>query len=145
MSLAIKDGYFTWNKGERFSLTPFFTTAELACPCKFPSCVEQRISQDLVRRLEKLREFVLVPIRINSGYRCPKQQDYLTRQGFPTAAGTSQHELGNAADISVYDMDGRVLAEHARSEFKAIGTARTWIHVDIRDDKTRRWDYDSVK
>lgn len=59
--------------------------------------------------------------------------------GFETSAGVSQHELGNAADIT--SMSFKRLGEMLPEEFNAIGTGRTFYHVDTRDDKERRWSY----
>lgn len=78
---------------------------------------------------------------VNSGYRCKKKQQQLREQGYETAVGVSQHELGNAADLACSPMGMINLKAAANLEFSALGEAKTFIHVDTRKDKMRRWTY----
>lgn len=136
--------YFVWTKGERKVLAPNFSTPEFECHCADKSCVGQRISVSLVASLQKLAEDIKLPLIITSGYRCAAHQAALRASGLETAAGVSQHELGRAVDIQPRPLDGgtmKRLAERAGLYFKAIGTAKRFIHVDERSDKIRRWTY----
>lgn len=126
-----------WKRGERLRLSPHFTSDEFECHCG--KCEFQQISGILIERLETLRERFGCPIRVTSGYRCAEHQANLRRQGVETAAGKSQHELGNAADISALDIPR--LSSLAQIDFKSVGTAASFVHVDTRDDKPRRWAY----
>jgi uncharacterized protein YcbK (DUF882 family) len=138
-------GYYTWKKGvnEPFpgpnKVTPYFRTTEFSCHCDLPECVEQKISVDLIERLNRVREEAAIPVKVTSGYRCGPYQAKLRGSGILTAKGTSTHELGHAADVSSRDM--KKLLEHIQDEFKAIGLAKSFYHVDLRDDKERRWLY----
>lgn len=139
MSLTRENNYYCWDKGETNKLSPSFVTTEFACKCSYPSCKQQLISVELVEKLQKVRETLGVPVKITSGYRCAEHQAYLATQGFETAPGISQHVLGNAADVTsskIYSL-GNLLKE----QFKAIGEASNWFHVDTRADRSRYWIY----
>ena len=133
-----------FEKDVKQSLSSHFLSTELQCQCKYKSCVEQKISQDLLDKLEIVRNKYGKPLKITSAYRCEKHQAYLRKSGIQTAVNKSQHELGNAVDVrplgmSEDNMDE--LFELLETEFQAIGIAKNFYHVDVRSDKTRRWDY----
>ena len=104
---------------------------------------------DVVERLEALCWEVLEPmrhrfgkIRITSGYRCAEVNKLVG--GVPT----SQHVKGEAADISVGNLDmGRKMYEYVRTnlDFDQLileyrrKTGACWLHVSYRGDgKNRR-------
>lgn len=100
---------------------------------------------ELVSRLELVRREAAAPIKITNGYRCAAYQQSLrsavNNDGSPrykTSKKQSQHELGKAAD---FISNGRVHLQHVEPFFRAIGDAITWFHVDLRDDRQRRWTY----
>lgn len=128
----------TWKKGEKQKLGKFFSTVEFSCQCNKTTCVEQMISQELIDRLDKVREELGSPLTITSGYRCEEHQADL-RKNIKGAAKTSQHTEGKAADVRAADMDK--LLTLLEKHFKAIGIAKNFYHVDLRDDKIRRWNY----
>lgn len=122
------------------SLTKDFKAREFDCPCDH--CHETLIDDELVLKLQELRELLAFPIKITSGYRCEHHQEELREMGFETAVGKSQHELGKAADVKTGHHLGIEIEEAARSAgFKAVGVGRSFIHADLRDDKNRRWKY----
>jgi uncharacterized protein YcbK (DUF882 family) len=127
-------------KGSRKKLSKYFDAREFACPC--PNCTETLIDSLLVERLDALRERLGVPVRITSGYRCPAHQKWLAKRGYETAKN-SRHLIGEAADLWTGAHAGKELERHARAAgFCAVGVGRTFIHVDLRDDKpNRRWEY----
>lgn len=139
--MRVENGYIIWLKGENKVLSPHFKTAEFTCNCIFKGCDEQRLSGELLNRLERLRVAFGKPIDITSGYRCKAYQDHLRASGHETAKGVSSHELGNAVDIRPLHLkDLPDLCFVVPKEFSSIGTARTFIHVDIRPG-IRRWSY----
>lgn len=140
---AKKDGnYYTWKKGEDLWLNNWFKTKEFVCQCKHTECVDQRVSIELVDRLTKIREEAQSPMRIHSGYRCTAHQEDIRNSGTSTVvAKKSTHELGHAADISVSRLTTPQLMPLAEKQFKSIGIANNFLHVDLRDDKVRRWNY----
>jgi uncharacterized protein YcbK (DUF882 family) len=122
------------------SLSKDFKVSEFACPCDH--CEETLIDDELVLRLQELREALGFPLKITSGYRCEHHQEELREMGFETAVGKSQHELGRAADVKTGHHLGIEIEEAARSVgFKAVGVGKAWAHVDLRDDRDRRWKY----
>lgn len=139
---------YTWKKGRNYRLSQDYTTYEFECRCDIKTCEDQIVSKELIIRLQTLRDQMDEPIRINSGYRCKEHQEILSRRGFKTAK-KSMHLVGGAVDIqparggSGSDNSARfakflLLCE---AQFEAIGIAKGWLHVDIRDDKKRRWTY----
>lgn len=130
----------TYPKGSEKQVSANFQVHEFECPCK--NCSETLIAPRLLELLEDLRVRFGMPIQIHSGYRCRNHQDELRAQGYETAKGISSHEQGWAADLSVPGCSGIELSLLARFVgFMAVGTAPTWIHVDLRQGKERRWIY----
>jgi uncharacterized protein YcbK (DUF882 family) len=81
-------------------------------------------------------------MRITSGFRCSEHQQAIRNSGVSTVvAKKSTHEKGDAADISVSSLTSLNLLPIAEKQFKSIGIANNFIHVDLRDDKIRRWKY----
>jgi len=130
----------TYQKHQGTALSPYFTSSEFDCPCSH--CSTTLIDSALADKLYLLRQAIKAPIKIGSGYRCSWYQADLRARGFETAAGVSQHELGKAVDFSSAGKTGQELETFARSVgFRAVGVASTWVHVDLREDKDRRWTY----
>lgn len=128
--------HYVWKRGQKHHLSPSFTANEFECQCK--KCDVQMISSDLIKSLQKVRNMV-GPLIVTSGFRCAAHQAALRGSGILTAVGTSQHELGNAADIRAPNM--ALLQQVVEEEFDAVGYASTFFHVDTRRDKERRWKY----
>jgi uncharacterized protein YcbK (DUF882 family) len=140
--INIIDGYYIWDKGEVIWINNYFKTSEFSCKCENKECIQQRISVDLINRLTEMREHVNSPMRIHSAFRCSKHQEHIRNSGVSTVvAKKSTHELGNAVDISVSKLTAPELVKVAEFKFKSIGIANNFIHVDLRDDKLRRWKY----
>lgn len=141
-----ENGYFIWNKGEVTPLSDHFGTQEFSCHCENKDCIEQRVSEDLINRLEWLRAASNGTLHINSGFRCEKYQQELEKSGANTVvAKNSQHCLGNAADIASSPLQPLQLLVLIKHKFNAYGIARNWIHVDLRlphaDGTDRTWKY----
>jgi len=128
--------YFIFKKGESVQLSKNFNSLEMQCKCRNADCVEQRISRDLIESLQKLREDYGKSITITSAYRCNKHNTSIGSNP------TSQHIPGNAVDVAAADLND--LYKKAEKYFDAIGDARSkgkFVHLDVRRDKKRRWDY----
>lgn len=130
---------FVWAKGEKLQLSAHFTTLEFTCQCKAKSCIEQKISMQLIDKLEKVRVALDSPIEITSGFRCKMHQIELVKTGYQACTRTSQHELGLAADIVNPNM--KLLLSTVKPEFRAIGISKHFLHVDMRSDCIRYWYY----
>jgi uncharacterized protein YcbK (DUF882 family) len=150
--MRIENGYFIWNKGEREKLSEYFSTNEFDCLCHYNDCVEQRISKDLINKLTLVRIENKGPLYVTSGFRCGNHQQDLRNQLNKgksnltvVASKVSQHELGNAADISPRIGTIAKLRSIVESVFDNIGLAKTFLHVDIRpkkqDGSKRIWNY----
>lgn len=141
--LSEVDGYFIWYKGYEHPLSKHFGTREFTCQCKHDTCKEQRISKELIRRLEEIREDIQQPMIVTSGFRCSRHQEDIRNSGVSTvAAKKSTHELGEAADIvpkDKKDVKGKFLLVCAHY-FDSIGLSDRFLHVDLRTG-VRRWNY----
>ena len=136
--------YYIWNKGDVyfFDKDQYFKSSEFVCQCKYKECKEQKINKDLIKKLILLRKEINEPLVITSGFRCEAHQKDLRKQGVNTVvASKSTHELGDAADVYPIRMKIKDFMIFCAKQFKAIGIAKTFLHVDLRDDKERRWDY----
>lgn len=139
--------YFIWNKGDVYYLdkSQFFKTSEFVCSCTYSSCKEQRINKELIAKLVELRKEINEPIHINSAYRCSKKQEDIRKSGISTVvAKKSSHETGDAVDFRPTRMKIKDFFVFCAKKFFAIGTASTYLHVDMRgqdDKRVRRWTY----
>ena len=120
----------------RIKLSANFYRDEFACRC---GCGFDTVDATLVHGLQRLRDIMQVPIRVNSGCRCKAHNDSL-----PDSSPKSQHLLGKAADIRMDGYTPEEVADFAKilSEFanSGIGLYDTFTHLDVRDGKAR-WDY----
>lgn len=110
----------------------YFKRAELTCRC---GC-GMDVKKELVDKLDSLRLEFGAPIRVTSAARC--QAHNVRIGGHPN----SSHTRGEAADLTAGDLDR--LYALCEKHFKAVGDARSgkrFIHVDLRSDKVRRWNY----
>ena len=96
--------------------------------------------QKLANELQKLRDELGLPIKINSGYRT---KSYNKKIG---GATNSMHVQAKAADIVVADITPtnlykriEKLIEEGKVNFKGVGVYDTFVHVDVRDRRSR-WD-----
>lgn len=142
--LKEEDGFYIWQKGEVHKLSDHFSTKEMDCQCNHESCKEQRISKELIQRLENIRIDVNQPLVVTSAFRCQKHQEDIRNSGVSTvvAKKQSQHELGNAVDVRPKDRQGirgpfLLICEHY---FTTIGLSDKFLHLDMRKDKIR-WEY----
>lgn len=96
------------------------------------------LSKALVELLEKVREHFKRPVVINSGYRTVQYNSKL-----PNSSPKSQHTLGKAADIRVTGVSPAKVYAYLNQLYPnshGIGIYNTFVHVDVREKKSR-WDY----
>jgi uncharacterized protein YcbK (DUF882 family) len=105
-------------------LTHNFSLDEFRCPCCHD--VRQDSALALAKRLQMVRD-VYGPMRIVSGFRCPRQNEHAGGKTF------SQHLTGLAADIlCVDDADRyRLLKLLIEFHFPRLGIGSGIIHADI--------------
>lgn len=112
------------------------------CGCTMPKAVRSNI-QDLVAFvLQPVRDFLGVPIRITSGYRCAA---YNRSVG---GVKNSQHILGKAADFIIHGLLPRVVYKIITLFMKntcslgpgGVGNYYRFTHADIRKtSRAIRW------
>ncbi len=87
--------------------------------------------------LDPLREWYGKPIRVNSGYRCEALNEAVG------GSDTSQHRLGEAADITVGTKKGnKKLFEYIKDNLpfdQLINESNfSWVHVSYREGRLRK-------
>lgn len=130
-----------WKRGESLQLSEHFMAEEFECPCE---CVDQKISRELLSKLEHVRYTYGKGIHVNSGYRCEKHNVAVG------GVAKSAHVDGLAADIAPLHVELDLLDELYKlcyNEFDNIGNGinKGFIHVDVRplkaDGTKRTWLY----
>jgi uncharacterized protein YcbK (DUF882 family) len=126
-------------------LTNNFTKSEFDCKSgeEMPLDVLENVKL-LAIQLQKIREYVGKPIRINSAYRSEAHNEAIG------GVKTSQHILGKAADITidtftpdeVVSIIENMLTNEMLGGFYigGLGSYNTFTHIDIRDKKAR-WNF----
>ena len=117
--------------------TKNFKVSEFACKC----CGKNEIQQALINLVQKIRDKLGVPVRINSGYRCPKHNAEVG------GVKNSTHVRGLASDLSCslgakailkaiqeLDKEGKIDEMSFCKEYK------TFIHVDCGQKRRNRYD-----
>ena len=115
------------------NLSHNFSTHEFACQC---NCGTGKIDEELVEVLQEARDFLGFSIKVTSGIRCAKHNEYVG------GSATSKHKFGLAADIAVANMTPREVYDYFDSKYPdmyGIGVYRGWVHLDVRQRRAR-WD-----
>lgn len=111
-----------------------FVSSEFDCNCSVFNCKKTRISEDLIKLLQKIRDHFGKPVKINSAYRCVAHNKKVG--GKPN----SQHLLGIAADICIDGVKPIDIYNYVNSIHEGgVGIYDTFVHVDVRDGRAR-WD-----
>lgn len=110
-------------------ITKNFHSSEFACK---DSCKKIYIAEELVQKLQKLRDHFNKPINISSGYRCKNHNKNIG------GSETSPHCLGVAADLCVSGYKSIDIAKIAEKiGFDGIALINDeYIHLDL---KGRKW------
>ncbi len=137
-----------FNEENHRMLSKNFSSKEFACPC----CGYAIVDVELIIFLENLRRCIGKKIKINSGYRCPKQN------AIDGGATYSRHLIGCAADITwgafKTDMhpDSRLHKEYGFPKLtsknwkalRGLGIGKNFIHVDVDENRGQtltEWKY----
>jgi uncharacterized protein YcbK (DUF882 family) len=113
-------------------LSKNFSEREFKCEC----CGFFVKNDDLLKKLQKLRDKIALKIRVNSGCRCVLHNISVG------GSETSSHMRGLAADISC--SDNKLLAAWALIMFPRVGIGRNFefVHVDVDEAKGKgAWTY----
>lgn len=110
-----------------------FKSEELACSC----CGEEHIQQWALDKLQMVRNSTGRPLKITSAYRCGNHPVEARKK----KAGT--HHQGIAFDI--YTSNGaeryQIITQGLLAGATGIGVAKSFIHLDWRDDTPVIWTY----
>lgn len=120
-------------------LSKNFTVKELVSSGGRPA-TKARISPDLVRCLQAIRDAAGKPVTITSGYRSWWRNVEVYKGRTPTR---SRHCSGQAADITIPGLTGLQIAKlavDACGDTLGIGVGRTFAHVDVRGTRAS-WTY----
>jgi len=116
-------------------LAKHFKRSEFACQ---DECGFDVVDAELLAVLIEVREVFGQPVTITSGCRCTSHNAHVG------GVITSQHVRGKAADIKVAGVATTVVAAYLDQMYPnkyGIGAATNFVHIDVRDDKPRRWTY----
>ena len=110
------------------------------CGCNMPIDVYENVKK-VAAQLQVVRDYVGVPVRINSAYRCEAWN------GLNNGTLKSQHLQGKAADIVVKNFTPDEVANAIDKlqqggfiKCGGLGRYNTFTHIDIRGTEAR-WDY----
>ena len=111
-----------------------FERREFACKCGKCGGFPVEPDKELVDVLVKIRTHFGKPVLVNSGIRCA------THNANVGGVKNSQHVLGTAADIVVTGVEPSRVATYAETLLPnsgGIGRYNTFIHIDVRKNKSR--------
>lgn len=115
-----------------------FSYREFACKCGKCGLGGVEISRELLTALQVVRTVYGKPMVIVSGLRCP------THNRNEGGKDDSAHLTGEAVDIEVGNSRDRYeLLSLLMVNFQRIGIGDSFLHVDIKQDKTQQvvWTY----
>lgn len=123
------------------ALSKNFQAYEFQCPCG--ECDGGVMKPSFIEKLQKMRDLVNMPLKISSGYRCPKHNKKVKGEE------NSRHILGMAADMTIPDgaIAYTLIFAAMTVGFKGIGVKNKkgedekFIHVDDRDSTAVVWTY----
>lgn len=114
-----------WKWKEETPMSKYFSPSEFK-HCT-PACDISKMNPAFLERLDALREFVGIPLVLNSAYR---SKSYEKAHG---RTGNSAHTRGLAVDIrcNASATRYRLVAGALVCGFKRIGIGKSYIHLDV--------------
>ena len=128
--MYITNTYSLAAEGNREAIQ-YFKVREFACKSGEDLV---RISPVLLDILHSIRHHFNAPVTITSGYRTPEHNKKVG------GAKKSTHMVGIAADIVVKGVPPGKVAQYAEllmPDYGGIGEYRTFVHIDVRREKSR--------
>ncbi len=119
------------SRGVRGMINKHFSRDEFACKC---GCGFMAVDVDLLAVLTDLREHFGKAVKINSACRCEAHNKAVGGED------KSQHMHGMAADLVVVGASPAKVHQYLVGQYPdtyGIGLYKTWVHVDVRQDKAR--------
>lgn len=118
-------------KGQNVKLTYGLTSSEFECKCRNDACMVNKIGKDLIGAYRRFRGLVGIPLKVNSGYRCPAHNSAVG------GSKNSYHVKGLAIDIDLENLKPKFSIDEiclmARDAgFTFIKVYSNFIHLDKR-------------
>lgn len=119
--------------------TKNFKVSEFACK----HCGKNEVNQKVLNMAQELRDYLGVPVRVTSGYRCPVHNASPAVKG----AKNSKHVLGKACDLSCELGSAKMFA--AVKELREQGKLKdldycikykTFIHIDCGGKRSKLYE-----
>lgn len=99
---------------------------------------ENKMEDEFIGKLDALREACGWPFIVTSGYRDPSHSVEIVKPN-----GGGYHTKGIASDIKVLGGKKRyeIVDNALKQGFNGIGIAKSFVHLDIREDTPMIWTY----
>lgn len=117
--------------------TKNFNESEFACK----HCGENKIDDRVLVMAQTIRDALGVPVRVNSGYRCPEHNANVG------GVKGSKHTLGKAADLScslgsakMFETVKQLKAEGKLPDLDYCIKYKTFIHIDCGGKRRTLWE-----
>tara|TARA_X000001382_G_scaffold18280_2_gene11259 strand:+ start:1119 stop:1472 length:354 start_codon:yes stop_codon:yes gene_type:complete len=112
----------------------YFAVADFDCQ----ETGENKIEDEFVRKLDSLRDVCGWPFIVTSGFRDASHSVEIIKPN-----GGGYHTKGIASDIKVLGgkMRYEIVSNAIKHGFTGIGIAKTFVHLDIREDTPMIWTY----
>ncbi len=103
---------------------------KLICTCGHILCDKRSVSQFVLNKIQLIREDLNQPLSITSGGRCQYHQNEAHR------TTPADHQLCQAVDVAVSGgvMRAKLVKLGLTYGFNAIGVAKTFVHLGVRED-----------
>ena len=105
------------------------TDKKLLCTCGHLNCDKRSVKQDILDRVQLVRDEAMRGLTITSGGRCPNHPKEICR------ITPADHQNCIAVDISVSGglERGQLVKLGLKHGFNAIGVAKTFVHLGYRE------------
>lgn len=114
------------------------TDPKLLCTCSHILCDQRSVNQQVLNRVQQIRNDLGKPLTVNSGGRCQYHPDELHR----ITPADHQNCCGIDIAVSGGEMRGQLVAMGLDYGFNAIGVAKNFVHFGFRADcKLVMWVY----
>lgn len=123
----------TYTKGKAVKLTKNFKSTEFDCKGK-GCCSKTPIDIEMLGYAQVIRNHFDAPVTVNSGYRCAKHNKNVG------GVSNSKHCDGMAMDIAVKGVSPAKVAAFAETIMPkngGIGIYKSFVHIDVRETKSR--------
>lgn len=116
------------------------TDPKLLCTCDHPECDHRSISQDVLNKVQLIREDANRPLTVTSGGRCSFHPDEVHR------SKPADHQKCVGVDIFYKSITERneLMVLAGRHGATAVAFGKSFVHMgwrDVPDNRVRTWEY----